>query len=148
MSGMIGALLVSLVVIGAFVAFRALNRDNLEVKPHAVDCRSSVRFVQDAGQRVVYPSELPSGWICKRARLEPGSDPSWELDTLTAEEKFVGVAQQRASVEELVSKFVDADATEGTPVGLSSPLAPQWRSFTDSGGDYAVAAEIGDQTLL
>ena len=38
-SGLVGALLVTLLVIGAFVAFRALNRDELEVGPEAVDYR-------------------------------------------------------------------------------------------------------------
>ena len=37
---------------------------------------------------------------------------------------------------------------EGAPVELGSKVATRWRSFTDSGGDYALAAEIGDRTLV
>ena len=48
-AGMIGALLITLVVIGAFVAFRALNRDELERRPEAVDYLETVGFVQEPG---------------------------------------------------------------------------------------------------
>ena len=39
-------------------------------------------------------------------------------------------------------------AKEGEPVTLDSPLADEWRSFTDSGGDYALVAEVDDGIVL
>ena len=41
-AGMIGALLITLLVIGAFVAFRALNRDELDGGPKPVDYLETV----------------------------------------------------------------------------------------------------------
>jgi hypothetical protein len=148
-SGMIGALVVTLVAITAFVIFRAVNRDDLVVKPEPVDYLGSVKYIQQSGETVVYPATLPSGWIPTSANYRPGRDPTWDLGVLTTADKFVGLSQEDASVEELVDVYVDKDATEGAPVQLQSPLATSWRTFTDSGGDYALAAELGNaKTLL
>jgi len=62
-SGMVGALLVTLLVIGAFVAFRACNRTDLVVDPEHVDYLTQVGFAQEAGDQVVYPASLPTGWF-------------------------------------------------------------------------------------
>jgi len=148
MSGMVGALVVTLVAIGGFVAFRALNRDNLEVRPEPVDYLGSVRYIQKAGDTVAYPSVLPSRWVCTGAGYDPGRVRAWEMGVLTEDDTFVGLREEDASVEGLVHEFVDEDATEGRPVELESALAESWRTFTDRGGDYAVAAEIGDEALL
>ena len=74
----------------------------------------------------------------------------WSLSLLTDEEHFVGVRQSRGSetVDDLVATYVDDAAEEGDPVTLDSPLADTWRSFTDSGGDYALAAEVDDSIVL
>ncbi|HET7070318.1 MAG TPA: DUF4245 family protein, partial [Nocardioides sp.] len=61
-SGMVGALIVTLLVILAFVGFRALNRSDLDVKPEHVDYLAQVRYAQQAGSEVVYPARLPRGW--------------------------------------------------------------------------------------
>jgi hypothetical protein len=148
MSGMIGALVVTLVAITGFVAWRAINRDDLEVKPDPVDYLGAVRNIQEGGQTVVYPPTLPSGWIPTSANYRPGRDTSWDVGILTSDNRFAGLSEQDASVEQLVENYVDADADEGPAVELQSPLARSWRSFTDSGGDYAVATEIGEETLL
>ncbi len=148
MSGMIGALVVTLLGIGAFVAFRALNRTDLEIAPEAVDYRALVSQVQAAGDDVVYPSSLPAGWIVTSANYKPGRDRNWDLGALTADDRFAGLHQADTSVERLVADLVDDNAEEGAPVRLDSPLAGTWRTFTDSGGDYAVAAEVGEDTLL
>lgn len=147
-SGLVGALIVTLVVIGAFVAFRALNRERLEIKPEAVDYLGSVRYIEEAGDSVAYPPTLPKGWICTTAHYTPGRDPEWDLGTLTASGKFVGLREEDASVDELVRSLVDENAAEGAPVRLDSPIAPEWRTFTDPGGDYAVVVERDDETLI
>lgn len=46
-SGMLGALVVLLLVIGGFVAFRAVTRDDLEVEVETVDYLETVGFAQD-----------------------------------------------------------------------------------------------------
>lgn len=148
MSGMIGALVVTLVAITGFVAWRAVSRDDLAIEPDAVDYLASVRYLQDAGESVVYPPSLPSGWVATSARYRTGRDLGWNLGLLTPDEGFVGLRQEDASVEQLVGDYIDKDAEEGAPVVLKSPLATSWRSFTDSGGDYGLVAEVGQETLL
>ena len=147
-SGLIGALVVTLVAITAFVVFRALNRDDLDVRPEPVDYLGSVKYIRESGGSVVYPRALPSGWVATSADYSPGRNPEWDLGVLTTQDKFVGLHLEDASVEELVGDYVDENATEGDQIQLTSEVATTWRSFTDSGGDYALAAEIGDQTLV
>jgi hypothetical protein len=147
-SGLVGALVVTLVVITAFVVFRALNRDDLDVRPEPVDYLGSVKYIRQSGGSGVYPRTLPSGWVATSASYSPGRNPEWDLGVLTPKDKFVGLHLEDTSVEELVSDYVDKDAIEGDPIQLTSDVATTWRTFTDSGGDYALAAEIADQTLV
>lgn len=145
---MVGAMLVVLVVIGAFVAFRAVNRDDVEIQREPVDHLATVEGMQQEGERwLAYPPTLPEGWIATAVAVEAG--PRWALSLLTEDERFVGVRQARgASVEALVDEYVDDAAVEGDAVRLDSALATQWRSFTDEGGDYAVAADLGRTAVL
>ena len=97
-SGMVGALLVTLLVILAFVGFRALNRSDLDVKPEHVDYLAQVGYAQQAGADVVYPARLPSGWyatqvdvLARAARLE------LELSMLTGDGQYVGLVESPTS---------------------------------------------------
>ena len=148
MSGMIGALVITLVAITAFVAWRAFTRDDVDVVPEAVDYLATVSYLQDAGLTVVYPPSLPKGWTATSANYSAGRDFSWDMGALTSAGEFAGVRQADASVDALVSEFVDENATEGGTVQLENVVATSWRSFTDSGGDYALAAELPNETLL
>lgn len=148
MSGMIGALAVTLVAITAFVGWRALNRDDLQIEPEPVDYLDSVRAVQAEGARVVYPPELPAGWVATSAQYRAGREPVWSVGALTDDGAFAGFREQPESVEQLVEDYVDDQATEGDAVLLDSSLADSWRSFSDADGDYALAAEVAGSTVL
>lgn len=148
MSGMVGAMLVTLAVILAFVVFRAVNRNDADISPEAVDYLEVVEGAQQGGVTVTYPPELPDGWIATRAAFEAEPGRVWALSMLTDDEEFVGVRQSEAELEDLVEKYVDEDAEEGDPVTLDSPLAKEWTTFTDSGGDYAVAADVRGSFVL
>jgi hypothetical protein len=152
MSGMVGAMLVCLAVILAFVTFRALNRTEVEVTPDTIDHLAVVEGVQAGGEKIAYPAELPDGWRATRAAFESGPGRVWALSLLTDDDEFVGVRQLMAadpdSVGDLVEKYVDADAEEGEPVRLDGSLAPEWRTFSDSGGDHALVAPVGGTLLL
>ncbi|CUR55191.1 conserved hypothetical protein [metagenome] len=148
MSGMIGALVVTLVGIAAFVGWRAFTRDDVDVAPEAVDYLATVSYLQDAGLTVVYPANLPRGWTATSANYTAGRDVEWDMGALTTDGEFAGVRQADASVDALVSEFVDENAAEGPEVQLDSDVATSWRSFTDDGGDYALAAELSNETLL
>ncbi len=142
-------MVVLLVAVAAFVAFRGLTRDQPEVRPEATDYLSSVRLLQSADRTVVYPDALPSGWIATRADAGAAGDESWSLNLLTDGDLFVGVRQEDAELETLVDTYVDPDAVEGETIGVENALAPRWRQFTDDGGDTAYAAEVdGDWVLV
>jgi hypothetical protein len=139
---------VTLLAIGGFVVFRAVNRTEVEVRPEAVDYLGAVAALQESGQQPVYPPALPDGWVATSIDAPPGETLEWGLGMLTDDDGFAGVRQSGDSVEALVDSYVDADAIEGQAVTLDSSLAPTWRTFTDEGGDTAYAAQVGDATVL
>ncbi|MFC4783315.1 DUF4245 domain-containing protein [Nocardioides sp. MAHUQ-72] len=147
-NGLVGALLVTLLAIGAFVAFRAINRDTPEIKPTAVDYLSAVQGAQQGGFDVVYPPSLPDGWIADSVHLTPGERPSWGIGMLTDEGRFVGVRQEDSSLDDMLAEYVDEETDEGDPVTLSGTVGREWRTFSDAGGDHAYATEVGRQWVL
>lgn len=145
---MIGALLVTLGVIVAFVVFRAVNRDDLDIHRDAIDYTQIVKGLQDTDLVVpAYPPTLPDGWRATSATYDPSSR-TWELDLLTGKGQFVGVRQSPLAARDLVEEYVDEDALEGDPVELDSSLAAEWATWSDQGGDHAVVTQLADKTFL
>lgn len=140
---MAGALLVTLLVIVAFVAVRALMRDNQPTEREPVDYLGAVDGAQGSGLTVVYPPRLPAGWRATSVDLRPSDPPRWSLGLLTDEDRFVGVQQEDDDLGDLLATYVDGDASEGETVAIDSAVASRWRSFSDEGGDHAYAAEVG-----
>lgn len=143
--GLIGALLVTLLVIGAFVATRALTRDQVEAEPDRVDLASAVDYATSRGVTVVRPTELPEGWFARDVTLQVGEAPAWSLDLLTDEERYVGIHQESTSVSRLVARLIDPDAEEEGTAPVRGPLrdvVDEWRVFSDAGGDVALAGEL------
>jgi len=147
-SGMVGALVVTVLVILGFVAFRAFNRSELEVRPDRVDYLSQVRFAQQAGADVVYPAGLPTGWYATRVSFSSEGPPELTMSMLTGDGDYVGFTQSRATLGELLTDYVDAHPEAGAPVKVDGSLVPTWSSWTDAGGDTALAATRGRETLL
>ena len=147
-NGLVGSLIVTLLAIGAFVALRALGRDELEVKPEPVDYRSTVTSLQEGGSTVVYPADLPRGWMATSVDVVAGDDPAFGVGMLTADGEFAGVRQEDAPLDDLLATYVDDKPTEGAELTVTGSVARTWRSFTDSGGDRAYAATLGDDEVL
>lgn len=148
MAGMGGALVVTLLAVAGFVGFRALNRDPLEIEPVAVDYLPVVVEAQRAGMAPVYPVELPQGWMATSVELRPGADPAWALGMLTSSGEFAGLRQGGDTLGRLVETYVDDGAVEGEPVEVPSEVGDTWATFSDEGGDSALAAEVDGQPLL
>lgn len=142
-SGMIGALLVTLLVILAFVGFRALNRSDLDVKPERVDYLAQVRYAQQAGSDLVYPSRLPSGWYATEITVSPGKPLEMELSMLSREGEYVGIVESPESAPELVTTYVDPHPQAGAPATVDGSVVRRWNTWTDSGGDTALVARRG-----
>ncbi|MFC6286182.1 DUF4245 domain-containing protein [Nocardioides sp. GCM10027113] len=147
-SGLIGAILITLLVIGAFVTLRALFRSELEVEPEPVDYLSAVGFAQREGFELVYPPELPEGWIATSVDLTQGEPPAWRIGMLTDDERFVGVRQEANDLDDMLDTYVDEDVDEVEPRRLDSEIATEWRAFEDEGGDLALAAELDEDTVV
>lgn len=150
-SGLVASLLVTGVAVLLIVWLMGLFRSAPEVEPTPVDHVAAVRAVQQSGDRPVYPPELPAGWIATGFEVEPGSSPAYGLKLLTAEDDFVGVSQADESVGTLLRRHVDEDEAnleEAPGYTATQSVARQWEGWTDTGGDTAYAAEVGDTTVL
>jgi hypothetical protein len=150
-SGMVGALLVTLLLIGAFVAFRACNRTDLQVQPDHVDYLAQVGFAQQAGDHVVYPAALPSGWYATQLTVEQGRPTELLLSMLTGDDQYVGFVQSPDSTPALLTQYVDASPTSAPPVdvpGAVDGAVTRWDVWTDTGGDTALVARHGGESLL
>jgi hypothetical protein len=153
--GLVASLLVTVLVVVGYVGLRALNRDDLEVRPEPVDYAEAVGAAQDAGFTLVYPRQLPDGWIVTRLAFERGERPAWGMDLLTEDGSFVGLRQEDDDVEDLLSTYVDEHPSEGDAATLDSQVATSWQEWSDEGGDHAYSAdapsvdgEAGGSTLL
>jgi hypothetical protein len=150
-AGMIGALLVTFLVIGGFVAFRACIRTDLQVEPDHVDYLSQVGFAQRAGDRLVYPSSLPTGWYATQVGLEPGRRTELRLSMLTPANEYVGFVQSPDSAPDVLTRFVDAAPSSGRAVEVPGAVdgeVTRWAVWTDDGGDTALVARHDGETLL
>jgi hypothetical protein len=150
---MVGALLVTVLVILAFVAFRALNRSDLDVKPTHVDYLAQVRFAQGDSQSsrsdLVYPARLPSGWYATHISFsDGGAAPEIELSMLTGHDQYVGFVQSPETVSELLTTYVDPHPQSRPVTSVEGSIAPRWQTWTDAGGDTALAAHHGKDALL
>jgi Protein of unknown function (DUF4245) len=141
--GMIGALLVLLLVVAAFVVFRAINRTEPENPVKALDFSTAASFArEEVDFELLAPDELPDGWIATSVRFDRGRKPAWHLGTLTDEERYVGLEQAARPVSAMVEEFVDEEAVEGDAVTVGGEA---WRSFTDAGGDLALVRRDDDR---
>ncbi len=135
-------MVITVVAVLGFAAFRGLTRDNQPTPVQTVDYSVSMKAGRaDKKLLVLAPDRLPSGWKVTSAAYTTGMSPSWHLGILTGERKYVGLEEARSSIEDLVNEHVDANAVRGKDVTVAGET---WQSFTDAGGDYAVARSLKD----
>ena len=146
--GMTGAMIVTVVFVLAFVAWRALFRGDVDETPPAVDWQESVELADQAGLEVVRPRELPAGWVATSVDLSAGDDPRWGLGVLTDDGDFVGIRQQDTSVDALVEQYVDEKAEAGEDASVDSEITDTWQTWSDPGGDHGWSTEVGDDAVL
>ena len=147
-NGLIGAMIVTVLFVLAFVGWRSLFRNDVDERVEPVDWTESVQVARQAGLDVVRPRELPDGWTATSVDLRAGDEPRWGLGVLTDEGRFVGIRQQDTSVSDLVETYVDEDASEGDEVRVDSAVSDTWQTWSDDGGDHGYSAEVGDDVVL
>ncbi|HSX68471.1 DUF4245 family protein [Nocardioides sp.] len=143
-AGMVGAMIVTLLVILAFVAFRALNRDDLQVEPRSVDYLEVVAGLQANDLDPAYPPQLPKGWQATRAVYDP-DNLAWELDLLTDDERYIGVRQAALRDRDLVEEYVDDEGKPGDITGFDTGVALEWTPWEVDNDDRAYTAPLGMQ---
>ncbi len=135
--GLIGAMIVTVLAVLAFVGFRALTTDHDPTPVQTVDYVAVAKASRSDGKlKILVPEPLPSGWKATSATYTRGASPAWHLGMLTTSGRYVGVEEAAASVQDLATEHVDPDAKPGKDVTIGGET---WQTFTDAGGDYAVA---------
>lgn len=148
-NGLIASMIVSVLFVIAFVVFRSVFRNDLEVEPEPVDYLDAVGAVQTTGRDLAYPPELPAGWIATNVEVSAaGQEPSFFLAVLTDDGRFIGLRQEDDSLEDLLEEHVDESTDEQEPLEVDGSVAPTWEAYADEGGDTAYAAELGEETVL
>jgi len=141
---MVGAMVILLLIIGAYVGFRALNRDELEVEAERVDYLAAARFAQESDWTVVYPSTVPEDWKPTSVESRPGE--VWGIGFVTPD-GFAGLHQSEDSAADLLTTYVGEDAAELGPVQIEGGAAP-WQAYKDSGGDLGFLGEVDGEPVL
>jgi hypothetical protein len=136
--GLVGAMLVLLAVVAAFVAFRALVREEAEVEVRSVDYQQAAGYARDQVDfPILVPDPMPAGWRATSVDFVPRPG-RWSLGMLTDGDRYVGLVQAERTVENLVEAYVDADAEPGPTVVIDGA---RWDSWTDEDGDTAVTRD-------
>ncbi|QCX26712.1 DUF4245 domain-containing protein [Nocardioides jishulii] len=149
MAGMVGAMIVLIGCVLAFVAFRETSREVPQVEPEAIAWQDAVTALANEGYAIIAPNGLPDGWIATNIRSRPGDPPVLELSMLTDEEKFVGYRQDDERLEDMLETYVDKKARPGEPVEVTGgDFAGEWETWSDEGGDHALVRDLGDQRLM
>lgn len=147
-AGMVGAMIVLVGCVLAFVVFRETTRDVPQVEPEAMDWKTSVVSIQGQGHEVVHPADLEDGWIATTIEFRPTKPVTFGLNMLTEEGRFVGLRQEDQRLEDLLATFVDDEAVEGDPVRIGGDLGGEWQTFTDEGGDTALVLDRKDDYVM
>lgn len=146
-AGMVGAMIVTLLLILAFVAFRAINRNDLQVEPNSVEYLEVVEGLQANDLDPAYPPRLPQGWTATRAVYDPESR-TWELDLLTDDERYLGIRQAALRDQDLVEEYVDDEGEPEGVTGLGGELNLEWEGWEVDNDDTAFTTTLGEEGLL
>lgn len=145
-SGLVGAMLVLVLFVLGFVAFRAVNRADAARTIEPVDYVTSARYAADnAAFPVLAPVDLPEGWQATSVRFEGGKDGSWHLGVLTDGDRYVGLEQADRRTDEMVATYVGEDAEQ---TGERSVGGRTWAVFADVDDDVALVSESEDLVTL
>ncbi len=134
-NGLLGAILILLLVIAAFLGLRACSRDNQATPVLAVDYAPLLAQARADHQLLApAPARMPRGWRATSVRYVPGNNASWHLGILTDKVKYVGIEESRQSQADAVNQFLGSGAVKGRSA-LIRRLS--WQSWSQPGGDAA-----------
>jgi Protein of unknown function (DUF4245) len=143
--GMVGALVVLVALVLAWIGFKALTTKGPASPVHTVDYTRVVPTARRAADfDLVAPASLPHGW---RATTVGFTDrpAHWHLGVLTDRGRYVGLEQGDGSVRSALEQYVDRAPSRGRPVDVAGR---PWSTYTDAGGDLALVRREGRTTTL
>ena len=145
-AGMIGAMIaIGVLVVGVTLVNNLRSPVPANPAP-TVDYRPVLSYARShAPFDLVAPSALPSGWRATTVGFNTRGKATWHLGVLTTQGRYVGLEQSNTPVAAMVSRFVDAKPTAGSPVQVAGR---RWQSWTDSHGDLALVRRTGRTTTL
>ena len=144
-AGLVAALVLLVLVIGAFVVLREVTRTAPTTSVEPVEWRSAATYARaEADFGVLAPRRLPPGWYATSVRFERGDGPSWHLGMLTGEGRYVGLEQRADSAVTMVEEFVDEEAAPGDEVVIAGQT---WQAWSDD-EDQALVREDEDVTTV
>jgi hypothetical protein len=143
--GMVGAMILLLLVVGAFVVFRDVNRTEPADPVRPVEWRGATSYARgEADFRLLAPGRVPEGWVATSVRFERQDGQSWHLGFLTDEQRYVGLEQSEEPPSTMVEQFVDEEAERGEDVIIDGRT---WQAWSDE-RDNALVREGDDVTTL
>jgi hypothetical protein len=143
---MIGAMVVLLLFIAGYVAFRALIRQAPPSPVHAVSYRPEAAYARkQASFDLLAPAALPAGWRATTVSFTPAPKQHWHLGILTDKGRYVGLEQGKQPVSDMVKVYVDKAARRGAPVTVAGR---RWQTWRDGSGDLALVSTLGRATTL
>lgn len=144
--GMVGAMLVLVAVVVAFVVFRDVNRDDPVSPVRSVDYTNDAAYAREqASFDLLAPPSLPQGWQATTVEFVPGREDRWHLGLLTDAGRYVGLEQSDDPVESMLETHVDPTTEPGEPVLVDGV---RWSTWTDAGGDLALVRRADGTTTL
>jgi hypothetical protein len=143
---MIGAMIVLVLVVGAFVVFREITREDPTNPVEAVEFKRPAEYARtQVDFELLAPKQLPEGWMATSVRFTETDGPSWHLGVLTDDRRYVGLEQADRTVSDMVDEFVDEEATQGDDVTVAGE---RWETWTDAGDDLALVRENDSVTTV
>lgn len=144
LAGLIGALVLCLLFIVAYIGMRAFSRDELEVQAESFDPVPVVRQFQAEGLQVLYPESVPTGWRATSLDNVPNKYPVFGMGFVTrtdSDATFVGYKWADLSASATARRAMGEDVAEGESVTLDTPeFGTEWTEWSH-GADTGVSTE-------
>ena len=135
----------SLIVLGIWV-FGLLQTETPEDPigesvPYA-DTAASARDV--ATYPVLAPANLPTDWRVNGVRFTPSGTQAWHLGVLTDENRYIGLEQEKVSVDDLLETYAEGAQEAGT-LDVDGVV---WQRFDGPGKSVTLVQETPEVTTL
>lgn len=145
-SGLVGALLVSLALIACFFAFSFFQRGSSTDPAPTVDYSGALAQARSqAPFAVLAPAQLPGGWRATSVEWSgSGPENAWHLGVLTNHDEYVGLEQGNAVAQTFIAEHTRA-IEPGAPAQIEGQT---WQTLTSGSETALVLTGDGVTTLV